>query len=382
MSKKHSQEVKLQASSTKRTPLFELHQKLGAKIVPFAGYDMPLQYAQGIIHEHNHCRNHAVLFDVSHMGQIKMVGQTINMPAIAAVLEKFMPSPLQELKPYRQRYSVIMNEKAGILDDLMISNYDNFFMAVVNASNKDNDFAIIRNYFDGTATVELLEDRALLALQGVSAGKVLAKLAPQAAKMLFMDARPLKIGTYDCLVTRSGYTGEDGFEISVRNEDAVALAELLLAQPEVEPAGLGARDSLRLEAGLCLHGADLNELTTPLEAGIGWIFGKRRKEEGGFLGFELITTQLRKGLAKKLVGIKPLSKMPARAHTPILSLKGEPIGEITSGSFSPTLQEPIAMGYIQTEFSSHDTELLLNIRGNMINAKVVPMPFVPHRYLK
>ncbi|MGD9639141.1 MAG: glycine cleavage system aminomethyltransferase GcvT [Alphaproteobacteria bacterium] len=364
-------------SSLRKTPLYELHKKLGAKMVSFAGYAMPLQYTKGIIHEHNHCRTRAALFDVSHMGQVKITGE--NLPE---VLEAIVPSPVKELKVGKQRYSILMNEKGGILDDLMISNYGDYFIFIVNAACKENDFAILRIELDGKAMVEMLEDRALLALQGLEAGKVMTRIAPDVASMKFMDVRAVNISGFECLVSRSGYTGEDGFEISVRNDQAVALAELLLNQPEVEPAGLGARDTLRLEAGLCLYGSDINEITTPLEAGIDWVFGKRRKEEGNFIGFPVIEKQTRDGIKQKLVGLKPLSKIPARAHTKILNKEGEVIGEVTSGGFSPVLQEPIAMGYVKVNYSEPETELMLDIRGNNVSAKIVPLPFVPHRYMK
>jgi aminomethyltransferase len=359
-----------------RTPLHALHRELGAKFVPFAGYDMPVQYPLGVLGEHLHVRRQAGLFDVSHMGQLRLRGA-----APAAALETLVPGEIQALKPGRMRYTLLTNAAGGILDDLMVTNLGDHLFLVVNAATKAADVAHLQAGLDGIATIEPLPDRALLALQGPAAASVLARFAPGIDAMGFMSAAEAKIGGIDCFLTRSGYTGEDGFELSVEAQSAERLARLLLAEPEVAAIGLGARDSLRLEAGLCLYGHDIDETTTPIEADLAWAIGKRRRAEGGFPGADIILAQLADGPARKRVGIAPDGKAPAREHTAI-ELDGTAIGEITSGGFGPSAGGPIAMGYVATQHATLGQDIDLIIRGSSRPARVVPLPFVPHRYFR
>jgi aminomethyltransferase len=355
----------------KRTPLYDLHRELGAEFGPFAGYDMPIRYPAGIIAEHLHCRAAAALFDVSHMGQVVLEGHGI-VPA----LERLVPGDVEALQPGRLRYSLFTNARGGILDDLMIARRERDLFLVVNAGCKEQDVAHLREHMP-LGTVRLLEERALLALQGPRAVETVARLDPRIRSVPFMAACALELGGHACWVSRSGYTGEDGVEISVAAEGAEALARLLLAQPEVRPAGLGARDSLRLEAGLCLYGADLDPTTSPVEAGLAWTIGKRRKLEGGFLGAEPIMKQLFDGPRRVRVGIRPDGRAPARAHTTIVDDGNCEIGEITSGGFGPTVGGPIAMGYVRPGHAADGTPLGLVIRGKVHPARVAPLPFVP-----
>jgi aminomethyltransferase len=323
-----------------RTPLYALHQELGAKFVPFAGYEMPVQYRLGVLGEHLHCRAKAGLFDVSHMGQLRLHGA-----APARALETLVPGEIQALKTGRTRYTLLTNEAGGILDDLMVTNLGDHLFLVVNAGTKHADIAHLSAHLAGQVTLEPLPSHALMALQGPAAVSVMARLAPDLAAMPFMSARAATIAGHDCFVTRSGYTGEDGWEISVEGDAAESLARRLLAEPEVAAIGLGARDSLRLEAGLCLYGHDIDETTTPIEAGLDWAIGKRRRTEGGFPGAEIILRQLTDGPGRRRVGILPEGKAPAREHTEIQA-GGARIGEITSGGFGPLVGGPIAMGYV------------------------------------
>ncbi len=360
----------------KRTPLFELHKKLGGKLVPFAGYEMPVQFA-GILAEHEQVRSKAGLFDVSHMGQAVLRG-----PGAAAALEALVPGDIQGLQAGRIRYTMLTNGHGGIIDDLMVASRGEHLYLVVNASRKDVDLAHIRDHLPAGVTLEEMADRALIALQGPQAAEVLARLAPASRHMLFMTGEELRVGDVPCLVSRSGYTGEDGFELSVAADQAVHLAEMLLDESEVQPIGLGARDTLRLEAGLCLYGNDIDETTTPIEAELAWTISKRRREEGGFPGASVILNQLENGPQRKRVGIRPEGRAPARAHTEISDGSGRPIGEITSGGYGATVQAPIAMGYVQTAFAQPDTAVGLSVRGKMLAAAVVALPFVPHHYYK
>ena len=363
--------------SLKRTPLHDLHAELGAKLVPFAGYHMPVNYPAGVLAEHNHTRAHASLFDVSHMGQFRLSGADP-----AAAIETLVPSDIAGLKPGRMRYTMFTNEAAGILDDLMVTRCDDHLLVVVNAACKERDLAHLRDGLAGRAEIEVLDNRALIALQGPAAAAVMARLAPSAAELRFMAAATMAVaGIEDVVVSRSGYTGEDGFEISVPAARAEALCRLLLAEPEVAPAGLGARDSLRLEAGLCLYGHDLDETTSPVEAALSWTIGKRR--DGGFPGDGIIARQLAEGTARRRVGMRPADRAPAREGTEIRDTDGTPLGHVTSGSFGPTVGGPIAMGYIDTAAAAAapETELRLLVRGTERAARVVPLPFVPHRYL-
>jgi aminomethyltransferase len=366
----------------RRTPLHDLHVELGAKMVPFAGYDMPVNYPAGILNEHLHCRAAAGLFDVSHMGQVRL--QAESHEAVASALERLCPADLLGLQPGRQRYSFFTDNQGGILDDLMVSRLsdakgDHLFM-VVNAGCKEQDLSHLKANLNHRCEVTELADRALLAIQGPQAGAVIARLAPESAAMTFMTARLLKIGGFDCIVTRSGYTGEDGFEISVAADRAVDFAKLLLAQPEVKPIGLGARDSLRLEAGLCLYGNDITTATTPVEADLSWAIAKRRREQGGFPGAGQLQRQWAEGAPRKRVGILPEGKAPARAHTEIADVAGQVIGEITSGGFGPSVNRPVAMGYVAKSHAAAGTDVQLLVRGKALPAKIVAMPFVPHRY--
>jgi len=367
-----------------RTALYDLHVELGAKMVPFAGYDMPVNYPMGILGEHLQTREKAGLFDVSHMGQLRIVAEDFKAAALA--LEALCPGDFQALKPGQQRYNFFTNQAGGILDDLMTTRTsdaahgDHIFM-VVNAGCKEADTAHLKAHLKGCQLVAL-KDRALLALQGPKAAEVLARLAPEAANMAFMSGRDLSIAGIPCFVTRSGYTGEDGYEISVANADSIALARKLLADPLVKPIGLGARDSLRLEAGLCLYGNDIDEKTTPVEADLNWAIGKRRRLEGGFPGARVLQKQWAEGVARKRVGILPEGKAPARAHTEIADEKGNVIGEVTSGGFGPSLGGPVAMGYVAAAHAVPGTKINLIVRGKPMPAQVAKMPLVPHRYYR
>lgn len=365
------------SEAPKRTPLYDLHVSLGGKMVPFAGYEMPVQYPMGILGEHLHARAAAGLFDVSHMGQVRLSGKD---PARA--FERLVPGDLQGLAPYRQRYTQLTNDQGGILDDFMVTRWGDDLFVVVNAACKANDIAHMRRHLDGEVRVEPLEDRGLLALQGPAAVEVLARLAPECSTQKFMSFASYKLDGISCFVTRSGYTGEDGFEISVPAESAEKLARRLLAESEVKPIGLGARDSLRLEAGLCLYGHDIDTTTTPIEAGLTWSIGKRRRMEGGFPGADVLKNQLDNGTKRKRVGILPEGRAPAREGTEITDASGRPIGTITSGGFGPTVNGPVAMGYVETAFAKDDTPVNLVVRGTPRPAKVAAMPFAPHRYYR
>ncbi len=361
----------------RRTPLYDLHLSLGARMVPFAGWQMPVQYPAGIIAEHAHARRQAALFDVSHMGQVALDGAEA-----AQALEALVPGDIQALKPGRMRYTLFTEPGGGILDDLMVANAGDHLHLVVNAANAEADLAHLRAHLPAAVGVRPLADRALLALQGPQAAAVLARLAPEAAAMSFMAARAMDVGGIACHVSRSGYTGEDGFEISVPAAEAEALARRLLEQPEVAPAGLGARDSLRLEAGLCLHGHDIDTTTTPVEAGLAWAIGRRRRAEGGFPGAETILRQLAEGPPCRRVGLRPEGRAPARAHTPITDTAGADIGVVTSGGYGPTVEGPVAMGYVAAAHGEAGTEVRLVVRGRPLPARVVALPFVPHRYAR
>jgi len=357
-----------------RTPLHDLHVSLGARMVPFAGYSMPVQYPTGILAEHRHTRTAAGLFDVAHMGQVTLRG-----PDVHRRLETLVPADVQGIAPGAVRYSQLTDEQGGILDDLMISNAGDHVVAVVNASRKHADVAHMKAGLPGIA-VELAEDRALLALQGPGSAAVMARLAPPAAALAFMTFTACPVAGIPCGVSRSGYTGEDGFEISVPADRAVALAERLLAEPEVRPIGLGARDSLRLEAGLCLYGHDIDTTTTPVEAGLAWSIQARRRREGGFPGAAVIQRQLAEGPPRRRVGLRPEGSAPAREGTEILDAAGNAIGRVTSGGFGPTVSAPVAMGYVAAAAAAPGTPVQLVVRGQARPARVVALPFVPHRY--
>ncbi len=366
-----------ETATTGRTVLYDLHVELGAKMVPFAGYDMPVQYPDGIMKEHLHTREAAGLFDVSHMGQVVITGAD---PAKS--IEKLVPGDIQALSAGEMRYAFFTNEQGGILDDLIITRRDNDLFVVVNAACKEQDIGILTNGLAGEATVTELKDRALVALQGPKAVTVLARFNGDVATMPFMSYRELDIDGVPCFVTRSGYTGEDGYEISIPEESAVAVCRSLLAEEEVAPIGLGARDSLRLEAGLCLYGHDLTTETTPVSAGLLWAISKRRREEGGFPGAGVIVNEIASKPAMKRVGILPEGRAPAREHTEIADMDGNIVGEVTSGSFAPSLQAPIAMGYVPISLAAAGTDIQLIVRGKARAAKVVKMPFVEQRYYR
>lgn len=367
----------------KRTPLYDLHVELGGKIVPFAGYEMPVQYPAGILKEHNQTRESAGLFDVSHMGQAWLIGDGAD-----AALETLVPADLQSLKPGQQRYSQLLNDEGGILDDLMVTRpadpalADRLYL-VVNAACKDQDFALISEKLAGKATLQPIDENALIAVQGPKAVDAAARLLGEALRTQpFMTQTAAEFEGVSCLVSRSGYTGEDGYEISVPNDKAVALTKAFLDQPEVDPIGLGARDSLRLEAGLCLYGHDIDTTTSPIEAGLTWSVGKRRREEGGFPGADVVQKQLAEGVSRKRVGILPEGRAPAREGTVVTDADGNEIGKVTSGGFGPTAGGPVAMGYVAIDFAKVDTPINLVVRGKSLPAKVVKMPIVPQRYYR
>jgi aminomethyltransferase len=357
-----------------RTPLNALHRQLGAKLVPFAGYEMPVHYKPGILAEHLHTRSKAGLFDVSHMGQVRLRGA-----GAARALETLCPGDIQALGAMRQRYTLFTNEKGGILDDLMVTNAGDHLFVVVNASCKVADVEHMRAHLGREVGIEVLAEHALLALQGPAAAAVMARLVPELARLTFMTAAPATLEGAPCFVTRSGYTGEDGFEISVPAARAEALARRLLAEPEVQAIGLGARDSLRLEAGLCLYGHDIDETTTPIEADLAWAFHKRRRTEGGFPGAAVLQRQLAEGPPRKRVGILPDGRAPARDHTEV-TIGDRRIGEITSGGFGPTVGGPIAMGYVEAAHAAPGTAVSLTVRGVPRPARIVRLPFAAHRY--
>jgi aminomethyltransferase len=362
------------------TPLDGLHQSLGAKMVPFAGYSMPVQYPLGVLKEHLHTRAAAGLFDVSHMGQADLVGDNI-----AEALERLVPGELQALKPGRIRYTQLLNDSGGIIDDLMIAKPvdgdPNRVHLVVNAACKDKDYAVLQAGLPD-ASLERKNDHALLALQGPQAAAVLSRFDPLCSSMPFMSLRPTTIDGADVVISRCGYTGEDGFEISIAAADAETFARTLIEQPEVEPIGLGARDSLRLESGLCLYGHDMDDDTSPIEADLTWSIGKRRRAEGGFPGDARILKELHEGPSRLRVGLKPVGRAPAREGAVIEVPDGAAVGVVTSGGFGPTAEGPIAMGYVAVEYAKPGTRLHLIVRGKALEADVVAMPFVSQRYYR
>ena len=364
------------AENLKVTPLHGLHKELGARMVPFAGYDRPVQYPAGILAEHKHTRAAAGLFDVSHMGQVKITGADP-----AGALEALVPGDLAALDVGRMRYTMFTNDQAGILDDLMVNKRDRDLFVIVNAACKEQDLAHMRANLKGVE-IDYLEDRALLALQGPQAVEVLARLNSALPSLSFGMGAPLALGKFEAFVTRSGYTGEDGCEISVPAEQVEELARWLLSQPEVKPIGLGARDSLRLEAGLCLYGHDIDTTTTPIEAGLAWSISKRRREEGGFPGASVVQQQLKGGVKRKRVGIRPDGRAPAREGTEIVNEKNEKIGVITSGGFGPSVDAPVAMGYVAPDYAKAGTPLTLMVRGKPLPAKTATLPFITKRYAK
>ena len=371
------------SETLQKTPLHALHLELGARMVPFAGYDMPVQYPLGVLKEHLHTREQAGLFDVSHMGQIRLRGSDA-----AKALESLVPVDIIDLPVGMQRYAMFTNAQGGILDDLMVANLgDDELFLVVNAACKDQDLAHLHQHIGARCEIQaLFEERALLALQGPAAAKVLERLAPEVAGMTFMQLRPVNLLGADCYVSRSGYTGEDGYEISVPATAAEGLARRLLAEPEVQPIGLGARDSLRLEAGLCLYGHDMDTTTTPVEASLLWAVSKVRRADGaragGFPGAQAIFAQQRQGVARKRVGLLPQERTPVREGAEIVDAAGETVGTVCSGGFGPTLGGPVAMGYVDSEQATLDTALFAVVRGKQVALKVSRMPVVAQRYYR
>jgi aminomethyltransferase len=363
----------------KTTPLTEAHVALGAKMVPFAGYSMPVQYPEGVLKEHLWCREHAGVFDVSHMGQAKLRGV-----APLHAFEELVPGDFINLKPGRQKYSVLLNKQGGIIDDLMAARPDDDgLFVIVNGACKENDFKVIDDELAGQVTIERFEDRALIALQGPRAAEVLLRHVPEAATMVFMDARRLDgFGGLDLYVSRSGYTGEDGYEISVPGFAAVSVWNTLLADERVKPIGLGARDSLRLEAGLPLYGHDLDETVSPVEAGLTFAINKNRREQRDFPGAARIARELAEVPARTKVCLKVLEGAPAREGAEIADETGAVIGVVTSGGFSPVLRSGIALGFVPPLHSEVGTQLKVIVRGKAQAAEVVASPFVAHRYVR
>ena len=373
------------AAPQKRTPLYDLHVAAGAKMVPFAGYEMPVQYPMGVLKEHLWTREKAGLFDVAHMGLCFLQGP--DHVTTAKALEALVPADIQALAPGQQRYSQLLADDGGILDDLMITRspgpVDNGnLVLVVNAACKDADYAHIRARLPDSVKLFVTDRRALLALQGPAAASVLARHIQGIEQLAFMSGTFATLLGQTVFVTRSGYTGEDGYEIAVPDTDAATIWQRLADEPEVEPIGLGARDSLRLEAGLCLYGHDIDTTTSPIEAGLQWSIQKRRRAEGGFPGAARIQRELAQGPSRKRVGIKPEGRAPAREGTMILAAGGETIGKITSGGFGPSANGPVAMGYVAAAHAAAGTKVQLVVRGKAMPAEVVTMPFQPHRYFR
>ena len=369
-----------------RTPLHALHIALGGKLVPFAGYEMPVQYAPGVLREHLHTRSKAGLFDVSHMGQIALHAKSGRAEDAARALERLVPQDIVAVAPGRQRYAQFTNENGGILDDLMVANFGDHLFLVVNAACKAEDEAHLRKHLSDVCIIDPLPDRALIAMQGPRAQSALAKLCADAPAMRFMDSGPHEVDGLDCFVSRSGYTGEDGFEISVPADGAERLVKKLLENDDVRPIGLGARDSLRLEAGLCLYGHDIDTTTTPVEGALEWSIQKSRRHSGaragGFIGADKILAQLDKGAPRRRVGLKAEGRAPVREGAALFadSASVEPVGSVTSGGFGPSLNAPVAMGYLPASLAAPGTQVFAEVRGQRLPLKVAATPFVPNTY--
>ena len=375
----------------KKTPLHALHVKLAGRMVEFGGYDMPVQYAEGIMAEHNWTRTHAGLFDVSHMGPSflalpELGGGDEAHRKIATIVERLVPSDIAGLAPGKVQLTVLLNEDGGIADDLMIGRpaapeLQGMLYVVVNAGTKDNDFALIQKTAGSEAELRRADDRALIALQGPEAEAVLAPIIPEAVALTFMHFVRVEHREFGrVLATRCGYTGEDGFEILVPAEKAEAFAERLLSDARIKPIGLGARDSLRLEGGMCLYGHDIDASKTPVAASLSWMISKVRRERGDFPGAQRILRELKGGVPSKRVGIKPLGRAPAREGTEIQSADGQVVGVVTSGGFGPTVNGPVAQGYVDTSYAKVGTPLKLIVRGKALEAEVASLPFVPAKY--
>ncbi|WP_010507148.1 glycine cleavage system aminomethyltransferase GcvT [Komagataeibacter europaeus] len=365
-----------------RTPLYDLHLELGARMVPFAGYDMPVQYPAGVMAEHLHTRAKAGLFDVSHMGQVRIRPKSGQVTDAAHALEALVPADIVGLKPGRQRYTVFTTADGGISDDLMVTNMGDWLLLVVNAACKDADFAHVRDALGATCDVDMLADRALIAVQGPAAEAALVALDPRAAGMRFMDVAEMELAGVPCIVSRSGYTGEDGFEIGMANDGALTVARALLAHPDVAPVGLGARDSLRLEAGLCLYGSDIDLTTTPVEAALEWSIQKSRKpggaRAGGYPGAQVVADQLADGTTRRRVGLRAQGRAPVRAGAELFADEAgtQPAGRVTSGAFGPSVGGPVAMGYVAADHATVGTSLFASVRGRLLPVAVTGLPFV------
>lgn len=371
-----------QTDNLLHTPLYTLHNELGAKMVPFAGFAMPVQYPMGVKKEHLHTREQAGLFDVSHMGQVRLSGANA-----AAALEKLVPVDIIDLPEGKQRYALFTNPEGGIMDDLMVTNYGDWIYVVVNAACKEQDIAHMRANLGDDVTLEVLDDRALIAIQGPTAAQAVARLQPAVNEMVFMDSRIMTIDGVECYVSRSGYTGEDGFEISIPAADADRLTRLFLAQPEIEAIGLGARDSLRLESGLCLYGHDIDTTTTPLEGSLIWAISKSRRADGeragGFPGADKIYEQIaEKNWTRKRIGLLGEGRAPVREGTELFNAEGNKIGIVTSGTYGPTIEAPVAMGYVEAAYSALDTQVFAEVRGKKLPMTVARMPFIEQRYYR
>lgn len=375
-----------ETATLKQTPLTALNIELGGKMVGFAGYEMPVQFALGVMKEHLHTREKAGLFDVSHMGQVILRPRSGRVEDAALALERLVPVDILGLKPGRQRYALFTDPQGGILDDLMVANRGDHLFVVVNAACKAQDVAHMTAHLSDLCEVTELTDRALIALQGPAAEAALARFAPEVAGMAFMDVRDVTILSADCIVSRSGYSGEDGFEISVPARAAVAVTRALLSDPAVEPVGLGARDSLRLEAGLCLYGNDIDTTTTPVAAALEWAVQKVRRSggarAGGFPGADVILPEFEQGAARRRVGIAPEGRAPIRAGSALYlsETATEAVGQITSGGFGPTVEAPVAMGYVPRSLSEIGTRLFADLRGKRLPVTVADLPFITPRY--
>jgi aminomethyltransferase len=373
-------------TSLKRTPLYALHVASGGKMVPFAGYDMPVQYTTGVLREHLHTRQAAGLFDVSHMGQVALRAKSGKVEDAALALERLVPQDILGLAPGRQRYAQFTNGAGGLLDDLMVANFGSHLFLVVNAACKQEDEAHLRAHLSDACLIEPLPQRALIALQGPKAESILAKFCADAASMRFMDSGPRSIDGIDCFVSRSGYTGEDGFEISVPADHAERLAKALLGDSDVLPIGLGARDSLRLEAGLCLYGHDIDTTTTPVEGALEWSIQKSRRHggarAGGFPGADKILSQLKQGAPRRRVGLRPEGRAPVREGAPLFAdaASSLQIGAVTSGGFGPSINTPVAMGYLPASHTAIGGLVFAELRGQRLPLRVAAMPFVPNTY--
>ncbi|WP_372741083.1 glycine cleavage system aminomethyltransferase GcvT [Neptunomonas sp.] len=374
--------AEIQSGNLNKTALFDLHVELGAKMVPFAGYEMPVQYPLGVKKEHIHTRTQAGLFDVSHMGQVKLTGANA-----AAALETLVPVDIIDLPVGKQRYALFTNADGGIMDDLMVANYGDWIYVVVNAACKEQDIAHMRANLGEGVEIEVLEDRQLIAIQGPTAAAALARIQPEVASMVFMDSREMSIDGVNCIISRSGYTGEDGYEISIPTADTERLVRLFLDQPEIEAIGLGARDSLRLESGLCLYGHDLDNTTTPLEGSLIWAISACRRaggeRAGGFPGADKILDQIsNKNWTRKRVGLLGEGRAPIREGAELFDAQDNKIGIVTSGTYGPTIEAPVAMGYVATAFSALGTQVFAEVRGKKLPMTVARMPFIEQRYFR